>query len=75
MLFTEPADERSVLPQNADFLSEGRRFGSFYFPGRIVIGADCQRRQIHRPLTDGSYYERRAHLGVQNTPAPHINIA
>jgi UDPglucose 6-dehydrogenase len=61
-----PADSFEVA-SNPEFLREGTAVRDFLYPDRIVIGVDSERaaailREIYRPLTDGSYYERPDHI-------------
>ena len=58
---TDP--EMFDVASNPEFLREGTAVTDFLFPDRIVIGCDSERsaqvlREIYRPLTSGSYYER-----------------
>jgi len=51
------------VASNPEFLREGTAVTDFLFPDRIVIGCDTARaaellREIYKPLTDGTYYER-----------------
>ena len=55
--------KRFDVASNPEFLREGTAVTDFLFPDRIVIGCDTARaaevlREIYRPLTDGSYYQR-----------------
>jgi UDPglucose 6-dehydrogenase len=58
------ADRNSfTIASNPEFLREGTAVSDFLYPDRIVIGVDCEHsanvlKEIYRPLTDGSYYER-----------------
>jgi UDPglucose 6-dehydrogenase len=58
---TDP--EMFDVASNPEFLREGTAVTDFLFPDRIVIGCDSERsadvlREIYRPLTSGTYYER-----------------
>jgi len=58
---TDP--ESFDVASNPEFLREGTAVADFLFPDRIVIGSDSTRaaevlREIYRPLTDGTYYQR-----------------
>jgi UDPglucose 6-dehydrogenase len=70
-----PADSFEVA-SNPEFLREGTAVRDFLYPDRIVIGVDSERaaailREIYRPLTDGSYYERPDHIpGRLGAPRP-----
>ena len=51
------------VASNPEFLREGTAVTDFFYPDRIVVGADNERcaevlRAIYAPLTDGSYYQR-----------------
>jgi UDPglucose 6-dehydrogenase len=51
------------VASNPEFLREGTAVTDFFYPDRIVVGADNERcaavlREIYAPLTDGSYYRR-----------------
>jgi len=51
------------VASNPEFLREGTAVTDFFYPDRIVVGADNERcasvlRAIYAPLTDGSYYRR-----------------
>ncbi len=57
-----PPDSFDVA-SNPEFLREGTAVTDFFYPDRIVVGADNERcadvlRAIYAPLTDGSYYQR-----------------
>jgi UDPglucose 6-dehydrogenase len=57
-----PPDSFDVA-SNPEFLREGSAVTDFFYPDRIVVGADNERcasvlRAIYAPLTDGSYYKR-----------------
>ncbi len=52
------------VASNPEFLREGTAVTDFFYPDRIVVGADNERcaavlRAIYAPLTDGSYYRRQ----------------
>ena len=58
-----PPDSFDVA-SNPEFLREGTAVADFFYPDRIVVGADNERcaavlREIYAPLTDGSYYRRK----------------
>jgi UDPglucose 6-dehydrogenase len=58
-----PPDSFDVA-SNPEFLREGTAVTDFFYPDRIVVGADNERcaavlRAIYAPLTDGSYYRRQ----------------
>jgi UDPglucose 6-dehydrogenase len=51
------------VASNPEFLREGTAVTDFFYPDRIVVGADNERcasvlRAIYAPLTDGTYYKR-----------------
>jgi UDPglucose 6-dehydrogenase len=51
------------VASNPEFLREGTAVTDFLFPDRIIIGCDNARaaevlRELYRPMTDGSYYQR-----------------
>jgi UDPglucose 6-dehydrogenase len=51
------------VASNPEFLREGTGVCDFFYPDRIVLGADSERaaavlRDIYAPLTDGSFYRR-----------------
>jgi UDPglucose 6-dehydrogenase len=51
------------VASNPEFLREGTAVTDFFFPDRIVVGADSDRcaavlQEIYAPLSDGSYYKR-----------------
>jgi len=51
------------VASNPEFLREGTAVTDFFYPDRIVVGADNERcaavlRAIYAPLTEGSYYQR-----------------
>src|SRR5277367_352946 len=51
------------VASNPEFLREGTAVTDFFYPDRIVVGADNERcasvlRTIYAPLTDGTYYKR-----------------
>src|SRR5229473_3043668 len=51
------------VASNPEFLREGTAVTDFLYPDRIVVGVDSERcasvlREIYRPLTDGTYYQR-----------------
>src|SRR6202521_1721941 len=55
-----PPDSFDVA-SNPEFLGEGTAVPDFFFPDRIVVGADSERcasilREIYAPMTSGSYY-------------------
>ena len=58
------ADPESFdVASNPEFLREGTAVTDFLFPDRIIIGCDNERaaevlRELYRPMTDGSYYQR-----------------
>ncbi len=68
------------VASNPEFLREGNAVTDFLYPDRIVVGADSERcasvlREIYRPLTSGSYYQRKDCIPqpIQSrTPAPLI---
>jgi UDPglucose 6-dehydrogenase len=50
------------VASNPEFLREGTAVTDFFYPDRILVGADRDRcaavlREIYAPLTDGSYYK------------------
>src|SRR5579864_9547457 len=52
------------VASNPEFLREGTAVTDFFYPDRIVVGADNERcaavlRAVYSPLTDGSYYQRQ----------------
>src|SRR5450755_4571679 len=58
-----PPDSFDVA-SNPEFLREGTAVTDFFYPDRIVVGADNERcaavlRAIYAPLTDDSYYTRK----------------
>jgi UDPglucose 6-dehydrogenase len=51
------------VASNPEFLREGTAVTDFFYPDRIVVGADSERcaallREVYAPLTNGSYYKR-----------------
>jgi UDPglucose 6-dehydrogenase len=51
------------VASNPEFLREGTAVTDFFYPDRIIVGADNERcasvlRAIYAPLTDGTYYKR-----------------
>jgi UDPglucose 6-dehydrogenase len=51
------------VASNPEFLREGTAVTDFFYPDRIVVGADNERcasvlRAIYAPLTDSTYYKR-----------------
>lgn len=51
------------VTSNPEFMREGTAVTDFFYPDRILVGADNERcagmlREIYAPLTDGSYYLR-----------------
>src|SRR5579863_265184 len=51
------------VASNPEFLREGTAVTDFFYPDRILVGADSDRcaavlREIYAPLTDGTYYKR-----------------
>lgn len=57
------------VASNPEFLREGTAVSDFFYPDRIVLGADSERaaallRQIYAPLTDGSFYSRNVLVPV-----------
>jgi UDPglucose 6-dehydrogenase len=57
------APDQFDVASNPEFLREGTAVTDFFYPDRIVVGADNERcagvlREIYAPLTDGSYHAR-----------------
>lgn len=51
------------VASNPEFLREGTAVTDFFYPDRILVGADSDRcaavlREIYAPLTDGTYYKQ-----------------
>ncbi len=63
MLRNAAAPDSFEVASNPEFLREGTAVTDFLYPDRIVVGANTGRcaavlREIYKPLTDGSYYQR-----------------
>ena len=53
------------VASNPEFLREGTAVSDFFYPDRIVLGADseraaCMLQEIYAPLRDGSFYQLAA---------------
>ena len=51
------------VASNPEFMREGTAVVDFFYPDRILLGANSERcaavlREIYAPMTDGSYYRR-----------------
>jgi UDPglucose 6-dehydrogenase len=63
LLLDAVSPELFDVASNPEFLREGTAVSDFFFPDRIVLGADSKRaaavlQEIYAPLRDGSFYKR-----------------
>jgi UDPglucose 6-dehydrogenase len=63
LLRNAAAPDQFDVASNPEFLREGTAVTDFFYPDRIIVGADNQRcaavlREIYAPLTNGSYHSR-----------------
>jgi len=65
------------VASNPEFMREGTAVVDFFYPDRILLGANSERcaamlREIYAPMTDGSYYRRSEAIpgpeGAQDPP-------
>jgi len=68
------------VASNPEFLREGTAVSDFFYPDRIVLGADSERaacllQEIYAPLRDGSFYQSNVMVpapGEARIPPPFI---